>query len=151
MDYFKMGLFSGNAKFWVAMLVLGAWAGAALDIITGVFNGLWVLITLIFTALVLLAYYGIPALIGLEKKKKIKAIEEEAVLFDAQREKEIRKILEENPQFATHCYECIHFNPDLLHCARKLSKKISYQRVKEITINGKNYCLYWEQMASATD
>ena len=86
----------------------------------------------------------IPALMGLEKKKKIKEVEEESAPFEAQQENKIRKALEENPEFATHCYECIHFNPDLLHCSKKLSKKISYQRIKEITINGKTYCLYHE-------
>ena len=143
MDYFTRDLFTGNARFWVAMIFFGLWGGATIDFITGVFKGLWFLIALILTALALALYFGIPALKGLRKKRENKIVELHAVPFEAEQEKEFRKILEQHPEFTTHCYECIYFNSRLLHCSRKLSGKASRQRVREVDIKGKKYCLYW--------
>lgn len=149
MNYFFKELRSGTLKFWVVMVFAAAWFIALIDIIAsafgsgGVMGGKWFYATLILTILAPVAYYAYDFSTRSTKKKKLKAVEQKAALFEPQREKEIRRILEVNPEFVTLCYECIHFNPELRVCARKFSKDVSYQRVKEVKINNKSYCLYW--------
>jgi hypothetical protein len=111
-------------------------------------DGKWFQVTLILTILAPLAYYVYDFSTRSNKQKKLKAVEQAAALFEPRREQEIRKILEINPEFVTLCYECIHFNHHLRHCARQLSDDVSYQRVKEVRINNRQYCLYWEATAN---
>ena len=101
-------------------------------------------IILILTILVPVGYYVYGFSNRANKRKKRKVVEQKAELFEPKREQEIRRILEVNPEFVTLCYECIHFNPDLRVCARQFSDDVSYQRVKEVRINNKQYCLYWK-------
>ncbi|MGD2085897.1 MAG: hypothetical protein PVH61_06920 [Candidatus Aminicenantes bacterium] len=149
MNYFLRELRSGNLKYWVVMVFVAAWFVALIDIFgaafgsSGVMGGRWFYATLILTILAPVAYFVHDFTTRSKKKKKTKAVEQKAELFEPRREKEIRRILEVNPEFVTLCYECIHFNPELRVCARKFSDDVSYQRVKEVKINNKSYCLYW--------
>jgi hypothetical protein len=149
MNYFFKGLRSGNLKYWAVVVFMAAWFVALIDIFasafgsSGVMGGKWFYIMLILTILAPLAYYVYDFITRSKTRKKIKEDEQKAALFEPGREQEIRRILEVNPEFVTLCYECIHFNSDLLVCARQFSNDISYQRVKEIRINNRSYCLYW--------
>ena len=149
MTYFFKELRSGTLKFWIVMVFAAAWFVALIDMFGaafgsgGVMGGKWFYAMLIITILAPVAYYAYDFSNRSTRKKKLKAVEQKAALFEPKREKEIRRILEVNPEFVTLCYECIHFNPDLRVCARKFSKDVSYQRVKEFKINNKSYCLYW--------
>lgn len=149
MNYFFRELRSGTLKFWVVMAFMAAWFVALIDIVAsafgsgGVMGGKWFYFMLIITILVPVVYYTYDFTTRSKNKKKTKAVEQKAELFEPRREKEIRRILETNPEFVTLCYECIHFNPDLLVCARQFSDDVSYQRIKEVKINDKKYCLYW--------
>ena len=149
MNYFFKGLRSGTLKYWVVMIFMAGWFVALIDIFasafgsSGVMGGRWFYIMLFLTILVPVAYYVYDFSNRSTKKKKIKEVEQKAALFEPKREQEIRRILEVNPEFVTLCYECIHFNPELRVCARQFSDDVSYQRVKEVKINNKSYCLYW--------
>lgn len=150
MSYFFKGLRSGTWKFWVFVAFMAAWFVAVIDILAssfgsgGVMGGKWFYFMLTITILVPVVYYAYDFSTRSKTKKKVKEVEQKAELFEPRREQEIRRILEANPEFVTLCYECTHFNPDLLVCARQFSDDVSYQRIKEVKINDKKYCLYWE-------
>jgi hypothetical protein len=150
MNYFFKGLRSGNLKYWLVLVFIAAWVVAAIDMFAstfgspGVMGGRWFYIMLILTILAPVVYYVYDFSTRSNKQKKIKAVEQKAALFEPRREKEIRKILELSPDFVTLCYECIHYNPQLRVCARQFSDNVSYQRIKEVRINNRPYCLYWE-------
>ncbi len=132
---------------------MAAWVVAIIDMFAsafgspGVLGGTWFYTTLILTILAVVVYYVHDFSTRSNKQKKTKVVEQKAALFEPRREREIRKILEVNPDFVTLCYECIHFNPQLLVCARQFSDNVSYQRVKEVRINNRSYCLYWESIS----
>jgi hypothetical protein len=150
MSYFFKGLRSGTLKYWFVLVFFAAWFIALIDIFAsafgsgGVMGGKLFYIILILTILVPVGYYVYGFSNRANKRKKRKVVEQKAELFEPKREQEIRRILEVNPEFVTLCYECIHFNPDLRVCARQFSDDVSYQRVKEVRINNKQYCLYWK-------
>jgi hypothetical protein len=150
MSYFFKELRRGSLKFWVVVVFMAAWFVAFVDIFAsafgfgGVIGGKWFYFMLIITILAPVVYYVYDFTTRSKKQKKIKTVEQNAALFEPRREQEIRRILEVNPEFVTLCYECIHFNPDLRVCARQFSDDVSYQRVKEVKINNKQYCLYWK-------
>lgn len=129
---------------------MAGWFVALIDMFSsalgsrGVMGGKVFYIMLALTILVPVVYYVYDFTTRSKKQKKIKTVEQVAALFEPRREQEIRKILETNPEFVTLCYECIHFNPDLRVCARQFSDDVSYQRIKEVKINNRQYCLYWE-------
>lgn len=131
------------------MVFFAIWAVAIIDAFStafgsgGILNGKWFLFAVILTFLAPVIYYIYDFSTRSRKQKKIEAVEEEAALMEPRREQEIREILKENPGFLTLCYQCIHFNPNLRHCARQLSDDITYQRIKEVKINDRKYCLYW--------
>ena len=148
MNYFLKGLLSGNKNFFLYIAILGVWIFAIFDLIAnirppGLFNGKLFLITAVGTAIGGFYYLFRRYFKDLDHRRKTKMVDEHSAVFEPKREEEIRAILEDNPSFATLCYECIHFNPDLLHCNRDLSEDISNQRIKEIYINNRKYCLYW--------
>jgi len=153
MGYFLKGLVAGTKKFWFYTAALAVWVLALIDLYasgrgSGLLNGKLFNITVVVTAvgfLYLLFYKYFKEKFTL---KKIKAVEEHAALFEPKREEEIWKLYEENPEFATHCYECIHFNPEKKYCSRKLSNDITQQRVKEVRIDNRHFCLYWERSDS---
>jgi hypothetical protein len=129
---------------------MGAWLVALIDILStsfkppGLFDGKFFTLILILTLIAPVVYYVYDYWTRTTKRNKINTVEETAAILEPKREQEIRKRVAENPEFATLCYQCIHFNPHLLHCARKLSDDVSYQRIREISINNRKYCLYWE-------
>jgi hypothetical protein len=149
MNYLLKGLASGNKTYWVAVGIFSVWAVAIIDAFSyalkppGLSNGLVFKIVFLFTILGVVGYLAYKHITEKKKEEKIKTVEEEAPLFEAEREEEIRRILQENPQFTTHCYQCIHFNDHLRHCAKTLSEDIAYKRVKEVRINNRKYCLYF--------
>ncbi len=88
---------------------------------------------------------GVPVLIKIIYKNfhtlnKTKKIDKEAPIFEKRREEEIREIAKTDPGFTTFCYECIYFNDEKKSCRRDRI----FERVKEISIGHRKYCLYWE-------
>jgi len=149
MSYFFKELRRGSLKFWGVVVFMAAWFVALIDIFasafgSGVMGGKWFYTMLILTVLAPVVYYVYDFATRSKKQKNIKTVEQAAALFEPRREQEIRRILEVNPEFVTLCYECIHFNPDLRVCARQFSDDVTYHRVKEVRINNRQYCLYWE-------
>ena len=150
MNYFLKGLLSGNKNFFWVLAVAALWVLAIFDLISnirppGLFNGKLFMVTAVVTVvgvlyLLISRYYK-----DLDFRKKTKMMEEFIADFEPKREEEIREILETNPGFTTFCYECKHYNPDLEHCSRNLSEDITQQRLKEIYVNNRKYCLYWEE------
>ncbi len=135
------------------MAAIAVWVFAIFDFIfsiagSGLFNGILFKITAVVTAVALLFFLFYKYFKNKFTQKKIKAVEEHAALFEPKREEEIRRLYEKHPEFATHCYECIHFNPDLKHCSKNLSDDITQQRLKEVQIGNRKFCLYWERAAS---
>lgn len=63
-----------------------------------------------------------------------------AIEYEKKQKEKLLAIFQKNPEFTTHCYECKRFNHNLLHCQMELEE----QRVKEIKVDKKAYCLYWE-------
>jgi len=154
MNYFLKGLLGGNKNFFLVLGAAGVWVLALFDLISnirppGMFNGKLFLVTAVSTGVGTLYYLIRRYYKDLDLRKKTKAVEEHIADFEPKREAEIREILETNPGFTTLCYQCKHFNPDLQHCSRDLSGDITRQRIKEVYINGRKYCLYWEEGGSA--
>jgi hypothetical protein len=154
MSYFLKGLASGNKTYWAAVGILSIWAVAIIDAFTyalkppGLSNGIVFKIVFLFTALGVVGYLVYKYTTDKKKEKEIKSVEAEAPVFEAEREEEIRRTLQENPGFNTLCYRCIHFNDHLRHCAKILSEDIAYKRVKEVRINNRKYCLYFQENQS---
>jgi uncharacterized membrane protein YuzA (DUF378 family) len=153
MGYILKGLVFGTKKFWFFTVVLAVWVLALFDLFAsirglGFFNGKLFNITVGLTAVGFLYFLFHKYFKEKSTLEKIKAVEEHAALFESKREEEIRKLYEENPEFTTHCYECIHFDPDKQYCSRKLSDDITQQRVKEVRIGNRQFCLYWERSDS---
>lgn len=148
MSYFVKGLLSGNKKFFLFLGGAAVWVLAIFDFIAnirppGLFNGKLFLVTAVATVVGGFYYLFRMYYKDLDHRRKTKMVEEHSAVFEPKREEEIREMIEQNPAFATLCYECIFFNPDLLHCNRDLSEDITRQRIKDIYINGRKYCLYW--------
>lgn len=132
------------------MVAMALWIISVIDALTtimqppGLFSGKFYLATLMISIggpVIFFIYQGIK---NKKRKKDFIIVEKVASKFELQREREIRKILQNNPEFATHCYECIHFDSNLLYCSRKRSERIYDHRLKEMTINNRKFCLYWE-------
>jgi hypothetical protein len=157
MNYFLKGLASGNKLYWAGVAFLGAWMVGLIDVISsaikppGLANGKWFKIMLVITLAAPVVYYIYDATRRKKKAKIEKNVSEEAAVFEPEREEEIRLILEKNPDFVTHCFQCIHFDSNLLHCAKQLSEDTAYQHMKEIKINDKKYCLYWTENPDAVE
>ncbi len=131
------------------MAISGVWVVAILDAFTqGINDGKFFTTALIFTFLIPVVY-----LIGLYifqtvHGKRTKEINHSYQEFERRRAVEIKELLRQQPGFNTHCYMCIHFNQDRRFCNRKFSRDASQQRVKDIVINEKKYCLYYHEVAS---
>ncbi|MEN8152744.1 MAG: hypothetical protein ABFR75_01865 [Acidobacteriota bacterium] len=132
-----------DKSFLVKLFIPGIIFANFIDIASNILNppgyfNLWV--TKI-TVLILVPSIIIYIKKNFKKLKKLKQMEKEAPEFEKNREYEIRKILEGNADFSTFCYECKWFNSDLKGCRRDPV----YERIKEISIKNKKYCLYWEK------
>jgi len=151
MHYFLKGLIQGNTRFFIFSAYLGCWFIGFIDILStaigshGIWGGKIFYITNICGVLAIIGYYFFDFSKRKKYSEKETNVERIAAIFEPRREKEIRRIIEDTPDFVTLCYNCIHFDPRFLHCARKFSDDVSYRRVKEITIDGKKYCLYWRE------
>jgi hypothetical protein len=144
MHYFSKTLRENNKKLWI----IAAWSVGAVLAIADVFS--YALGGSVFN---LKFFYGfiignIVAVVALiiykavsEHIRRQYAGEEESIaaVFEQRREEEIRKKIAEDPGFVTLCYKCIHFNHDKLHCSRNMAD----EKLKEVRINEKSYCLYW--------
>jgi len=89
---------------------------------------------------------GIPILVkklykDFQTQNKTKKVEMEAPIFEKKREEEIREIVKSDPDFTTFCYNCIYFSEEKKACRRDRV----FERVKEINIGLRKYCLYWEE------
>ncbi len=144
MNYFLKGLRDNTKKFWVVAGISGFAAVAIVDVFAAGLGGS-IFELKIFKAFIVFLVLGVIALIIYKVVTEQKARQldrkaaEEAAIFEPKREAEIRQILAENPGFLTLCYKCIYFNHDKLHCGRDMMD----ERVKQVSINDRKYCLYW--------
>lgn len=153
MNYFLKELSRGNKVYIAAVVIIAAWFVALIDAISsaikppGLANG-WIFKLTIagtFIGFVILAI--VQYILNKRNRIQTKTMEEEAAVFEPMRENQIHEILKEDPDFHTHCYQCLHFDHDITGCKKLLSKDISYRRLKEIRINNKKYCLYWTRLS----
>ena len=145
MNYFLKGVFTGNRKFFFIDISIGIWGVAFLDGFTsGVLNGWFFIVTLIVTAVGFLTFIFSKYYLDAKKRKITKIVEADAAEFEPIRETEIRKLVKENPEFVTLCYECKYYDHNHRHCLRNMTLDITIQRLKEIRIGNTKYCLYWE-------
>lgn len=145
MNYFLKGVLTGNKKFFAIAFYLAVCGVAFLDAFTNVAKGWWFLTTLVLSFTGLLIFLFQKYFKDLSKRKKTAMVEEEAAVFEPIREEEIRKLVKNNPEFVTLCYECKHFDHEARHCSRNMTLDITKQRLKEIRIDRTKYCLYWEE------
>ncbi len=94
----------------------------------------------------IVAVIGIPFIIKIIYKNfhtlnKTKKMKIEAPIFEKKRENEIMEILKTNPDYTTFCYECIYFNEGKRSCSRDRI----FERVKEIHVGKRQFCLYWKK------
>jgi hypothetical protein len=150
MNYFISGLIHGNRTYWLAVLFMVIWVIAIIDVVSdgisgsGLFHGKWFYYTLVMTFASPVIYYIYRLFVDKKTEVKKKDAKEFSTWYEPQQEKKVREMVEKDPTFFTHCYECIYFNERLLECSRKLSSDIRGSRIKEVKINNKMYCLYWE-------
>lgn len=151
MNYFLKELTSGNKVYIAALAIMAAWCVAIVDAISfainppGLANGWIFKIVLAGTFIGFVIYAIIQFYLDRRKREQTKTVEEDASVFEPMREEQIREILEQNPDFNTHCYQCKHFDHNISGCKKILSKDIGYSRLKEVKINKKKYCLYWDE------
>jgi len=146
MNYFFKALREDNKNFWFYAAWFTFGVLALIDLFTTGLGGS-IFKLKIFYGFIILNIIGVIALIIYKavskrlKKELAKEVEAEAAVFEPKREDEIRETLKTNPGFQTFCYKCIHFNHDKLYCARKMAD----ERVKEVKIDDRKYCLYYEE------
>jgi hypothetical protein len=148
MSYFFRELFSANRGLWIAAAIAVAWFIAIFDLFTAsqpgaLFGGKWFKATVTLTVISPILYFLGRTIFAAGMRKELRKMEESTARYEARREREIRRILEKDPEFATHCYECIFIKDNTLSCSRPLARKAADQRVKEIPIGEREYCLYW--------
>ncbi len=146
MSYWTKYIFN-DKKFWFKLLIPGIGFLIIIDLFSYLYNppgyfNLW--------SLKLFIIIGIPVIVKLIHKnfstlKKIKKVEKEAPVFEKNREKEILDIIKSDPEFTTFCYECIYFNEETSSCKRDRV----FERVKEINVGNRKYCLYWEKNSNS--
>jgi len=144
MNYYFRELLRGNRTFWLAVLVFSIWAVAVVDLVSSAFKGEWFRYTLILTFASPIIYYVYRLLADKKEASKKQDMKDFSSWYEPQQEKKIREMVEADPGFFTHCFECIHFDERLSDCSKKLSNDIRVSHIKEIKINNKTYCLYWE-------
>lgn len=122
-------------------IILAAWIVSFIDLFTNVFKGAWITTTLVLTVVISLG--GLVRLTVRDQKKKSlqKRLAEEAERCEPKLEEKIRK-LAEDPEFITACYLCVYFNQEIRLCNRLHDG----ENLREIRIDGKKYCLYWEKI-----
>lgn len=144
MNYFFKTLREDSHKFWLYMAWLCLGFIGVIDLIAHSMGGS-IFNLKVFYAFIFVTVSGVIGLIVYkaadEQKKRRRTRKEtvKAAFFEPKAEDETRRKIAKNPAFATLCYECVHFNHEKLHCLRKMA----HERVKEISINDKKYCLYW--------
>ena len=144
MGYFATEVLRGSKKFALIVLVIASWLVSFVDMFTGFAKGWWFITTAVLTAVggfsILISKFSTDK----KMKQRMNIAQQEALLFEPKREEEIRKILIDNPEFLTLCFECRQFDHNLRECTLKLEHEGHFPKVKEIKINNKTYCLYWE-------
>lgn len=139
MNYFSNMMREHQGKFWLYVAWISLGFLGMLDFITSVFGGNVIKMFVIVTILGIIGLIVYKAASKQKNKQRTKVVEAKAAIFEPKAEGEIRRKIAKNPEFATLCYECVHFNHEKLHCFRKMAD----ERVKEVRINDKKYCLYW--------
>lgn len=157
MNYFLKELSSGNKVYIAAVAIMGAWCVAIVDAISsaikppGLANGLIFRIVIAGTFIGFVVFAIVRFILDKKKREQTKTAEEDASVYEPMKEEQIREILEQNPDFNTHCYQCLHYDHKITGCKKLLSKDIGYSRLKEVRINNKKYCLYWDEALDAVE
>lgn len=114
-------------------IVVLAITDAAINIFHGWFTHLFLLVVIISLGFFLYDRYQ-----RTRKREKLRKI---LPIFEARRTKEIRRMIEADPEFQTFCYQCIHFDQEKRACTLHL-----HSRKMEIKLHPADkykYCLYW--------
>jgi len=133
-----------DPKFWIKVLIIPAVLVLCLfDFLTHTFNppgifNLWFFKITVAISLLGVIAYGVYLYVIPQRNKKKR---EEQAIFEEMKIKELKKIIEKNPQYQTFCYECKYFNFEIKTC----SLDIKNIKAKAIWLGDKyKYCLYWE-------
>ncbi len=142
MNYFTRGMFS-DPQFWVKIIVVPAIGGlVVIDFLSYMFAApgflnLWAVKIVGIFSIVGVIVYGIYLY---KKPKSDKNTEEDQAYIETLNEDKFRKMILDDPEFQTFCYQCVHFNQRFGSCG----KKIFSERSKRARLNEKyTYCLHW--------
>lgn len=136
-----------DPKFWTKIVLIPAVLVLNLfDFLTYMFkppglSNLWIFKITAAISILGVIVFGIYLYVIPKKNKKIR---DEQAIFESQRFIELKKIIEENPQYQTFCFECKHFNFEIKAC----SLDIKNLKAKSVRFGDKHkYCLYWEPLS----
>ncbi len=85
------------------------------------------------------------------KGKQEKISLQERLGFEKEREEEVRRILEENPQFKTLCYRCLFFSEENRNCEKEIELNMKPKHIKFDFTDQFSYCLYWRALPAAAE
>lgn len=148
MNYWTNYIFK-DGSFWTKLLIPGTGFLLFIDIASYIMNRpgyfhLWpsrILVVIAIPFIIKIIYKNFHTL------NKLKKVESEAPVFEKKRKQEILDIIERDPDFTTFCYECVDFNEEKKACRRDRI----YERVKEISVGKRKYCLYWKENRQSPD
>lgn len=152
MGFIAKQLRQGTLIFFLGMLWFGFTIFAILDMFYKVTpNGNSIIYVLTLSAIIL----GVIAVKKIQESNRQlrfrQALKNELAIYEATREKEIRAIYAENPEFATHCFQCQEYDDRVKHCGRNLSQDPMQHHVRSIRIGVRPFCLYWKPADGAPD
>lgn len=127
-----------DPKFWVPIVILFVWGAAfLLDLFVRAFSG--VVLSLTFPLLIIWAV--VYWVYSRKKQKKLDTLWAKQKAFEERRMKEFREKLQEDPNFSTFCFECIHYrnNRCVLRILNSNAKKVKF----EFIAPRRFFCLYW--------
>ncbi len=129
--------FFKDARYWILISLGGAVILALADAMTNIFHG-WFANLFVIAVIISFCFYLYDRYQLTRKREVLRKI---LPVFEAKRTEEIRRMVEADPGFQTHCYGCVHFNQERRGCTLHL-----HSRKMEIKLHPADrykYCLYW--------
>lgn len=133
---YKTNVFK-DTKYWILICMGGAAIFALADALTNILHG-WFANLFVAALIISLCYYLYSRYQLTRKREELRKI---LPIFEEKRTEEIRRMVEADPGFQTHCYQCVHFDQGKRGCTLHL-----HSRKMEIKLHPADrykYCLYW--------
>lgn len=147
MNYFIEAAFK-DKDHWKKILIVVTVVAAIVVKIVESFSGEEILDGYLFNGVVILGAISliVTAVKGTIAEKDKKRIPLEQEIFENKMRLKFQKIIKDNPQFQTFCYECANYDSEKLNC--RISFDIINKRVFKTKFPGSifEYCLYWKDI-----